>query len=145
MNSFPSKPPKSFWIVAIILLLWNIMGVLSFTAHVMITEDMIAEYSAAEQALYHEYPVWTIVLFAIATIGGLMGALGLVLRRKWAFISFVISILAVLPQMTHNVFFTSSIEVFGMVEAITMPLFVVLLGIFSVWFSKYASQKAWLR
>jgi hypothetical protein len=68
----------------------------------------------------------------------------LVLKKKWSKAAFIISLLAIIPQMAHNVFFTTSIEVYGTVQALTMPVLVVVIGVFLVWFSIYGIKKHWL-
>ena len=144
MKHEKTKIPMWFWVVSILFLLWNIMGVFSFLAHTFISNEALAELPSNERELYGEYPLWTTIVFAIAVIAGMIGAIGLVLKKKWSKMAFVISLLAIIPQMIHNVFFTKSIEVYGTVEAVTMPALVVIFGLFLVWFSMLAIKKHWL-
>jgi hypothetical protein len=144
MKNKNTKIPTWFWVVSIFFLLWNIMGVFSFFAHTLISDAAIAELPANERALYGEYPMWTTIVFAIAVFGGIIGAIGLVLKKKWSKTAFIVSLLAIIVQMTHNVFFTTSIEVYGTIQAVTMPVLVVVIGIFLVWFSIYGIKKHWL-
>ena len=137
--------PKWFWVISIIFLLWNIMGMLSFFMHTFITEDAIAKLPENERALYGEYSIWTTILFAIATFGGFLASIGLVMRKKWSKLIFIISFLAIVPQMTHNIFFTTSIEVYGLAQAVTMPIMVVLIGAFLIWFSGFSGKRGWLK
>lgn len=145
MEQVSTKIPVWFWIVSIIFLLWNIMGVLSFLMHAFISEEAIAALPSNERALYTEYPAWTTIVFAIAVFAGLLGAIGLVLKKKWSKMVFIISLMAIIPQMIHNVFFTSSIEVYGAAQAATMPAMVVVFGLFLVWFSMFGIKKGWLK
>jgi len=144
MKHEKAKIPMWFWVVSIFFLLWNIMGVFSFLAHTFISTDALAELPSNERELYGEYPLWTTIVFAIAIVTGFLGAIGLVLKKKWSKLAFVISLLAVIPQMIHNVFFTNAIEVYGTVKAVTMPALVVIFGLFLVWFSMLAIKKQWL-
>ncbi|SMO38117.1 hypothetical protein SAMN06265379_101401 [Saccharicrinis carchari] len=144
-DSVQTKSPKWFWVIAIAFLLWNIMGILSFFGHTFITEEALAKLPEKERALYAEYSTWTIIVFAIATFGGLIASIGLMLKRKWAQIFFILSFLAIVPQMIHNVFFTRSIDIYGLAQAITMPVLVVLIGVFAIWFSSFSKKKEWLR
>lgn len=139
------KIPKWFWVVAIFFLLWNILGVLSFFTHTFISEEALALLPEKERELYGDYPIWTTVVFAIAVFFGLFGSLGLLLKRKWSKLAFIISICAIIPQMIHNVFFTKSMEVYGPGQAATMPIMVVVFGIFLIWFSNYSINKNWLK
>ena len=137
------KTPVWFWVLAVFFLLWNIMGVISFFAHTFISEEALAALPANERALYGEYPFWTTVVFAIAVFAGITGAVGLILKKNWATMAFVISLAAIIPQMIQNVFFTSALEIYGLAQALTMPILVLVFGVFLVWFSKYCSKKHW--
>ena len=139
------KIPKWFWVVAIFFLLWNIMGVLSFFAHTFISEEALAALPDNEKELYGDYPIWTTIVFAIAVFFGLFGSLGLLLKKRWSKLAFIISLCAIIPQMIHNVFFTKSMDVYGPGQAATMPIMVVVSGFFLIWFSKYAINQNWLK
>ena len=144
-DSIKNKIPKWFWVLAVIFLLWNIMGVLSFFGHTFITEEALAKLPENERALYGDYSIWTTILFAIATFGGLIGSIGLILKRKWAQTFFILSFLAIVPQMIHNVFLTKSIDVYGLGQALTMPVLVVLIGALLIWYSIFTIKKNWLK
>ena len=138
------KIPKWFWVVALFFILWNIMGVLSFFTHTFISQEALALLPDKERELYGDYPIWTIIIFAIAVFSGLLGSFGLLLKKKWARLTFIISICAIIPQMIHNVFFTKSVEVYGLGQTITIPIMVVVFGLFILWFSAYSIKKNWL-
>ncbi|MBS2099219.1 hypothetical protein [Carboxylicivirga linearis] len=139
------KAPVWFWILAVLLLLWNIMGVVSFFMHAFISDEALAKLPENERALYAEYPFWSTILFAIAVLGGLLGSIAMVARKKAAVFLFIISFLVVVPQMIHNVFFTQSIAVYGLLQATLMPILVVLIGAFLIWFSIFSKNKNWLK
>lgn len=139
------KVPGWFWGVVIFALLWNIMGVLSFIQHTFISEEALAMLPENESALYENYPAWATAIFAVAVFGGLFGSLGLLLRKRWSKLLFIISLSAVVPQMIHNLFFTKSMEVYGPGQATTMPSMIVLFAILFIWFSNVAIKKSWLK
>jgi hypothetical protein len=138
------KNPRWFWVLAIFFLLWNLMGVLSFFGHTFITDEALAKLPEKERELYGDYPIWTIIIFATAVFFGFLGSIGLLIKKKWSKIAFIISLCAIIPQMIHNVFFTKSMEVYGPGQAATMPVMVVVIGVFLVWFSNYGINKKWL-
>jgi len=145
MENEKIKLPVWFWIVATISLIWNLLGVVSFYMHVFISKEALAALSVAERDLFNSYPLWTNIVFAIAVFFGFACSLGLVLKKKWSKMAFIISLIAIVPQMIHNVFVTKSIEVYGTAQAITMPILVVVFGILLVWFSSVAINKNWLK
>ena len=143
MNEENTKIPVWYWIVTSILLLWNIMGIMSFYYHIFITDEALAELPIEEAALYGQYPMWTAVAFAIAVFGGTLGTLGLMLKKKWSKPVLFISLVGIIVQMTHSLFITDSMEVYGPGAAI-MPSMVILVAIYLVWLSNYAIKKNWL-
>ncbi len=77
MENTKIKIPVWFWVVVIIFLLWNILGVLSFFGHTFISEEAISKLPENERELYGDYPLWTTIVFAVAVIFGFIGSLGL--------------------------------------------------------------------
>lgn len=140
-----SKPNIAFWIIGVVALLWNAMGVKSYLDQAYRTEAYLSAYTEEQLALVDAGPSWITAVFAIAVFGGLLGSLLLLLRKKWAVGLFGLSLLAVLVQMGYSWFATDSIEVFGTVMGIVMPLVVIVVAIFLYFYSKGASQKGWLR
>jgi len=121
------------------------MGVISFFGHTFISDESLAKLPEIERELYGDYPIWTTIVFAIAVFGGFVGSLGLIFKKRWSKIAFVISLCSIVPQMIHNVFFTKSMEVYGPGQAATMPILVVIFGIFLIWFSNFSINKNWLK
>ncbi len=145
MENEKTKLPNWYWAVGIFFLLWNIMGLLSFYMHTFISEEALMALPDNERALYTQYPLWTTIAFAIAVFFGFAGSVGLILKKKWAKMAFFVSFGALVPQMIQNVFFTTSIDVYGVAQTITMPILVVSFGLLSIWFSKYCIEKNWLK
>lgn len=145
MENEKIKIPVWFWILAVFFLLWNVMGVVSFFAHTFISEEALAALPENERALYGEYPLWTTFVFAIAVFSGFIGSLGLILKKKWSKLAFIISLCAIIPQMIHNVFFTKSMEVYGPGPTAAMPIMVIVFGVFLIWYSNMAIKRNWLK
>ncbi|MFC5195120.1 hypothetical protein ACFPH8_07230 [Bizionia hallyeonensis] len=137
------KPPKSFWIISILALIWNLMGVSAYLTHAFMTEDALQKLPEAEQTLYADLPAWVTAAFAIAVFGGTFGAIGLLLRKKWARIVFLISLIGIIIQMSHNFFISNNMEVYGP-GALIMPIMVLVIGVYLIMFSKSAIAKGWI-
>lgn len=139
-----SSIPKWFKIVAIILLVWNVLGLLSFFDHIGTTEEALAKLSLAEQELYGRYPLWTKIVFGMAVVTGFLGALFLVLKRKAAYLLFGISLISILIQMGHSIFIAKAPEVYGAMSYV-MPLMVILIAIYCLMLSNRANKSGWTR
>jgi len=140
-----NKPNLWFWIIAILALLWNLMGVSRYLMEAYNVETFRAEFNADQLAIIDGSPAWLTAVFAIAVFSGLLACLLLLLRRKFAVTLFGISLLCVLIQMISVWVTTNTIEVFGTIDGVVMPMFVIIISIFLYYYSKGASQKGWLR
>lgn len=144
MENKKTVTPKWFWAIAVFSLLWNLMGVSSFLMQISMTEEALNALPVAERELYSSYPLWTYIAFAIAVFGGMIGSVGLLMKKKWAKPTFIISLVAIIPQMIQNLFFTNAREVYGPGTEV-MPILIIVFGGFLVWFSTLAINKGWLK
>lgn len=143
--STKTKVPTVFWIIAIIALLWNLMGVGAFLYDSFaITPEAISSMEEPMKSFYENSPAWLKIPYAIATFGGLLGAILLLLRKKLALPVFVVSLLGVLIQMGASIFATEAIEVLGMQQAVIMPLFIVAISAFLVYYSRKSIAMSWI-
>jgi hypothetical protein len=138
-----AKPATWFWIVSIIALLWNLMGVAAYIMHVSMTPEALNALPEQERALYTNVPVWATAAFAVAVWGSTLGCILLLIRRKLATPVFVISFVAILIQMIHSLFISNSIAVYGP-GGMVMPIMVVAIGLYLIIFSRQAASKSWL-
>ncbi len=135
--------PKWFTIVAVLALVWNLMGVMAFVMQMMMTPEMIAELPQAEQALYASIPLWATIAFACAVFGGALGALALVMKKSLAQSLLMLSLAGVATQMFHSFIISNSFEVFGPGGAI-MPAMVVIIAIALVRLVNKAKESGWI-
>ncbi|MCW8878504.1 MAG: hypothetical protein OQJ89_00300 [Kangiellaceae bacterium] len=139
-----SNTPSWFWAVAGIGLVWNLLGVMAYVFHSMMTPEMIAQLSPAEQELYKSYPAWMDYTYAAAVFGGALGCVALLLRNAFALPLFVISLVGVLIQHYHTFFMSNAFEVYGN-QAVVMPLVVITVAVGLVWFSYDMKNKGVLK
>ena len=96
----------------------------------------------ADQNFYNNIPAWVTAVFAIAVFSGTLGSITLLIKKKWAVILFIISLLTVLAQQFYNFFIQDFVALTG--QRIYMPICIVVFGAFLIWFSKYANNKGWI-
>ncbi len=143
MTDTKSNIPTWFWVVASLALIWDLMGVMAFIQTVTMTPETLATMSPAEQALYQQTPAWTNIIFAIATIGSVLGCVALLLKKAFASILFIISFIAILIQMGYAFFIVDSTAGFGP-GGIIMPIMVIVIGFLLILFSKKATSTGWI-
>ncbi len=142
-NSTTNKPPMWFWIVSVIALLWNVMGVYQYLLQAYNKESFRAMYNEEQLSMIENTPSWAIAAFAIAVFGGLLGTLALLLRKKWARPLFLLSLIGIIVQMIYNFFIVDAMAVYGP-GAIAMPIMVLIIGVLLLWLSKKATEKGWI-
>lgn len=140
-----NKPNTLFWVIAVIALIWNVFGVLAYLGQAFMTEDLLAMLPTEEQELYANIPAWQTAAFAIGTWFGLLAAICLLIRRKWAYPLFLISLLGVLVSTVYNLFISGAPEVYDAFNAYVMPLLILALSVYFVMHSKKSIAKGWLK
>ena len=144
MTNSTNKPTTGFWIIGVLALLWNLMGVMQYLIQAYMTDETLQALPEAERALYEDAPAWVTGAFAIAVFGGLLGCILLLLRKKSATTLFLISMAGILVQMTYSLFMSNAREVYG-TTALLMPLMVLAIGAFLIWYSKQMTAKGILK
>lgn len=139
MSKSINQTTMTFWIISVVALLWNIIGIYAYLSQAYMTSEVIATLSEPEQLYYNNVEDWATASYAIAVFAGALGSLLLLLRKKMAYTLLVLSLIAVLIQATYNFF----IQDFMPVENVQMiwSAILILISIFLVWFSKDASNK----
>lgn len=138
-----SNAPRWFTVCAVIALVWNMLGLLAFISHIMITPEMIAELPTEQQPLYQDIPVWVTAAFALAVIGGCLGCVLLIMRKSLAKIVLIASLIGVIAQNIHSFFIIDSIAVFGPTSVI-MPIMVIIIGMALILMANKGQQNNWL-
>lgn len=137
-------PPRWFWVISAIALLWNILGVVAYLSDAYMSIETLNQMPQAERLLHESQPAWVTGAYAIAVWGGTLGCLLLLLRSKWARPLLYLSLLGIVAQLSHAIFFSNSFEVYGP-GGIVMPVLVLIIGIGLAFFSTKALAKAWLQ
>lgn len=139
-----TKPPIWFWIVSVLALVWNAMGVKAYLDQAYNTDAHKAMYNTPELLeMVSNTPAWATAAFAIAVFGGAIGCIALLLRKKWAKPIFLLSLIGIIVQMIYNLFMSGAMEIYGP-GAVVMPIMVLFIGMFLVWFAKKGIAKGWL-
>jgi hypothetical protein len=135
--------PRWFTITAVVAIIWNLLGVSAFVMQILMTPEMLAQLPPAERELYESTPVWVTGVFAVAVFGGLLGSLGLVLRKVWSLLFLWLSLFAVLAQNTYGLLMSNALEVLGP-QALVMPGLVIGVAILLVLMARNANTRHWL-
>lgn len=135
--------PPWFKVVAILALLWNLLGCFAFASDLRLSPEDLAKLPEAQQMLYAARPVWALAATAIAVFAGALGAIGLLLRKKWALPLFVLSLCGILVQDFGLFVLIDGANLGGRV-AVVMQGIVLAIGIGLILLSRKAIARGWL-
>ncbi|MBD1262458.1 hypothetical protein HZY62_17805 [Maribacter polysiphoniae] len=138
------KVPVWYWIVSIVALIWNLIGAMAYLGQAFITDEMKAAMPAEQLALMENTPAWATAAFAFAVWGGVLGCIALLLRKKWAKMVLMVSLLGILIQLGYSYFMTNAVEVYGTAQGVVMPIVLIVIGVGLVVFANSAQKKLWI-
>src|SRR5690606_2108284 len=110
MTTTSVKPPTWFWVVSIIALLWNLMGVFNYLNQALNKQAILESLDEAQRAVFEGIPAWATAAFAIAVFSGALGSIGLLVRKKWARPLFILSLVTAVAQFVHWLFINNAVE-----------------------------------
>lgn len=93
-----SNAPKWLSPVAIVGLLWNLLGCYAWVSDMRLTPEQVAAMGAEMQALYAARPMWAVSATGVAVLGGVVGCIGLLMRKRWARTLLWLSLVGVIAQ-----------------------------------------------
>ena len=142
-----TKPNKSFLIIGILALLWNIMGLFQFIMAAFMQDTMLETYGETytpqQMELFLNTPSWYYVVFGICTLTGVLGSIAVLLKKKIAVPLFLVSLVTVFVVQGFWMLGTQAIALLG-TEAIIMPMLVIVTSIFLYFYCEGARQNNWL-
>ncbi|EAQ41606.1 hypothetical protein [Polaribacter sp. MED152] len=124
------KPSTKFYIIAVLALIWNLMGVGAYLVQAFMTDEMIATLPEEQQAEFLvEHPAWYTALFALAVFGGALACIFLLARKKLAYYLFIVSGVCAIAQQGYLLV---TVEL----SSVVMPIMIIIFCIFLIWYSK---------
>jgi hypothetical protein len=141
-DTMKQKAPGWFLVVAVVALLWNLLGVFAFIAQMTMSPEALAALPQDQQDLYTSMPTWATVAFAVAVNFGALGSLLLVLKKNMAGLFLQLSLAAVIVQNFHSSFMTNALEVYG-AQALIMPVSIIIVAIYLVFLAAKAKRMRW--
>ena len=143
MTKYLRKPTGLFWIISSMALVWNLMGVFNYLTQAFMTNEVLASLPKDQQLLYEDVPAWVTAAFATAVFSGTVGALLLLLKKKNASILFILSFVGIIIQMTYGLLINENTDSYGPL-GLLMPLMIIVVGAYLIWYSKKADENRWL-
>ncbi len=128
-----TKPHFSFWIIAGLGLVWNLMGCLNFIAQM--NAETVDQMPELYQLIIKTRPTWATAAFGVAVFAGATGCILVLLRRRAAVQVLMASMVGIVLTMAQTV---------SVVGVSPSTLLAVLIGGALLWYSSIAARAGWL-
>ena len=136
-----SSLPAWYWLAAALALLFELAGAYLYSNSLMLDP---ARLPLDQRAVFDATPQWMTIAWGVAIGSGLLGAIGLLLRRRFAQPLLLISLSAVAVQFS-GIFLVRQLRELTPEDHLIVPV-VILLIAYGVWqTSKLAQTRGWLR
>ena len=133
--------PAWYWIVAVGALLFELAGAYLYANSLTLDP---ASLPLDQRAIYEATPQWMTIAWGIAIASGVAGAVGLLLRMRFAQPLLLVSLIAVVVQFS-GIFLVRQLRELTPENHLIVPVVILLLA-YGVWqTSKLAQKRGWLR
>jgi hypothetical protein len=143
MTNYLRKPSNLFWVISVMALVWNLMGVFNYLTQAFMTNEILASLPKDQKLLYEKVPAWVTAAFAVAVFSGTLGALLLLLKKKVSSTFFILSFVGIIVQMTYGLLISENTDSYGPL-GLVMPLMIIAIGGYLIWYSKKAAENRWI-
>jgi hypothetical protein len=139
-----AKTPVWFWIVAGLATIWNFFGVVDYLFARLAPEMYAAQMTPEQVAYYESFPIWYSAIWALAVWLAFLASVALLLRSRFAFIMFAVSLIGFVINSIYSFGFTDAAEIMG--GGLTVFTAIIFLSLAALtWFSHQWSKSGLLR
>lgn len=138
------KRPGGFIVIAVLALLWNLLGDAAYLAQVSMDTEALAKSDPYQAKIFSEMPQWVWAAYAVAVWVGTLAAIMLLLRKALAVPLYTVSLVAVLVQFSYSFFMTDLLAVKGWQAAI-FPAFIIVLVVAQLLYARAMKARGVLR
>lgn len=135
---------RSFWVIGILLLLWALMGDAAYLMDVTTDLGKLAQTDHDAAHAFAQMPTWIWSAYAIAVWSGTAAVIALLLRRQAAVWLYAVSLVAITVQFGWTFLMTDLLDIMGP-SAMLFPMFIFIMGLFALWWSRSRAALGMLR
>ena len=139
MTKKPIKPPIWFWIIAVMAVLWSLIGLYDYVMSMTMNQAYLASFGQEMLDFLKVMPIWAKLSWGLAIAGSVLGSLALVLRRSIAYPLFALTIVVMAISFAYQ--FTIDAKPKPDTAMLIMTVLIWAIAIFLVWFARTAKNK----
>jgi hypothetical protein len=135
--------PLWYWVVAAILLIWNLVGCAACYSQMTASSEKIAQLPEGQRAAWLAMPVTARAAYIVAVGTGLLGVIALLLRSVLAGPLFIASLIGIIVQFGWFLVVYKGMAKMGASSA-AFPAFIALVAVAQIAFACAAKSHGWL-
>jgi hypothetical protein len=123
-----TRTPWHLWLVGGISLLWNLGGAMDFFMTQTRNAAYMKNFTPAQLDFFYGFPFWVVAAWGIATWGGALGSLLLLLRKGVAVPVFLLSFLGIVLTTVRNFVLANGLKVIGGLGPLAFSVIIFVVG-----------------
>jgi hypothetical protein len=146
MTVAPRKTPWHLWLVGVVAVLFNFIGVFDFVMNMTRGAQYLASAGMTPEQIahYQSMPGWMTIVWACGVFGAFLASILLLLRRKLALPVFALSLAAFFVSLLYAYVLTNGGAIMGQQMAVANAVITGLL-VFFIGYSRFAAVRGVLR
>ena len=138
----PHKTPTWFTATIVVLLIWNLLGVLNFVMQYTMTDTDILLLPENQQIFHTKISLLSKVAFGMGVFGGTFGCILLLAKKSIASKFFWISFVGIILQANYNLELANGGEMQSVI--ISMSSLLIVLTLLLLYLTKKGLKNNWL-
>lgn len=135
--------PGWYWLVAVAALLFEGVGCYAHYLEVMRSPAEVAALPLDQRRLVELTPIWISGAYAVAVWVGMIGAVGLLLRRRFAVLALLVSLVAIVVQF-GGILLVPALRSSIPSDQLLGPIIIFVIA-YGLWqFASMARKRGWL-
>jgi hypothetical protein len=123
------KAPWHLWVIGVVALLWSSMGAMDYVMTQTRNESYMSNFTPEQLSFFYGFPAWIVATWAIATWGGVVGSVLLLLRKGIAVWLYLASFIAMLITTFQNYILSNGMEVMGDTFSLIFAAIIILIAL----------------
>lgn len=144
MNTVRRRAPAWFRIVAIVLLVWGVLGCFACVQQLRLGAEAMGPASAYDRALHASLPGWYDPCYVVAVLSGTLGAAALLAGRRAALPLAIVALVAVVVMFGWTFLATDLIAHKGAAATVPFPSFIAAVALGQLWLARVARARGWI-
>ena len=145
-NDARIKTPWHLWLVGVVAVLFNAIGVFDFVMSMTQGASYMASAGMTPDQIahYQDMPAWMTAVWAIGVFGAFLGSVLILLRNKLAWPVLAVSLAAFLLSLVYTYVLTDGGKIMGQQMAVTSAVIAGLLAFF-IWYAWTMTKRGVLK